>query len=92
MSGPEDPTLEDESPDTEKIPPVTEEGSGSEENADPPRAQWQFKNEFGIHTKLKEVVRGTIEVSNAELDLLRRKLDKLTYGSLLIWLVPLGSL
>lgn len=42
---------------------------------------WQYKTEFGINTRLREVIKMTIEASTLEVEALKRKLDKLTYGS-----------
>lgn len=47
----------------------------------PPRPTWEYKSEFRIVTEMKIVIHKTIEVSEAELSGLRRKLDKITYGS-----------
>ena len=46
-----------------------------------PSPKWEYKTEFAIHTKMKEVVLKTMDVTTAELDILKSKLDKLTYGS-----------
>lgn len=45
------------------------------------KAQWQYKEEFAINTKMREVIGLAIKASEAEIGTLRRKLDKLTYGS-----------
>lgn len=47
----------------------------------PKTPEWQYKKEFEINKRMKEVVKLTISATQAELDGLRRKLDKLTYGS-----------
>jgi len=41
---------------------------------------WEYKTDFAINTKMREVVTKTIEASELELAGLLRKLDKLTYG------------
>jgi hypothetical protein len=46
---------------------------------EPPK--WEHKTEFGINKQMREVLRLTISASEAELKVLRRKLEKLTYGS-----------
>lgn len=46
-----------------------------------PRASWQYKEEFGIVTKLREAILLTKGATEKELEGLRRKLDRLTYGS-----------
>jgi hypothetical protein len=45
-----------------------------------PQAQWEYKTEFAITGRMKELVHKTIEATEAELAMLRRKLDRLTYG------------
>jgi hypothetical protein len=51
-----------------------------DEKQDPP-SEWKYKEEFGIVTKLKEAVKATAIASEKELTDLRRKLERLTYGS-----------
>lgn len=46
---------------------------------EPPK--WEHKTEFGINAKMKDVVKMTISAAEAETTLLRRKLEKLQYGS-----------
>lgn len=48
---------------------------------EPPKANWEFKQEFGIVTKMREIVLLTKEAHEIEVDRLRRQLEKLTYGS-----------
>lgn len=50
------------------------------EDTQEPRAEWQYREEFGISKQLREVVKVSREVAEKELETLRRKLDKLTYG------------
>lgn len=42
---------------------------------------WEYKTEFGVNQKLKDVVTKAIDVTSTEIDRLKRQLDKLTYGS-----------
>jgi len=51
-----------------------------DEKQDPP-PEWKYKEEFGIVTQLKAAVKATAVASEQELSNLRRKLDRLTYGS-----------
>jgi hypothetical protein len=51
-----------------------------EENQTKP-PEWEYKEEFGIVSKLREVVKATQIASEKELADLRRKLERLTYGS-----------
>lgn len=46
-----------------------------------PKAAWEYKKEFKINKKMKEVVEATIKATKSELAVLRRKLDKMQYGS-----------
>ena len=46
-----------------------------------PKATWEYKEEFEINKRIKEVVGATIKATEAELSVLRRKLDKMHYGS-----------
>jgi hypothetical protein len=41
---------------------------------------WEYREEFGISKQLREVAKTAREVAEKELEALRRKLDKLTYG------------
>ena len=51
-----------------------------DENQNPP-PEWKYKEEFGIVTQLKTVVEATQKASEQELAELRRRLERLTYGS-----------
>jgi hypothetical protein len=64
----------------ETKPPETIEEETSKTEEKPPPA-WEYKTEFGIHTKMKEVIHRTIDVTSEHIEDLKRKLDKLTYGS-----------
>lgn len=41
---------------------------------------WKYTEEFGISKRLKDVLKVTLKVTEAEQEALRRKLEKLTYG------------
>lgn len=59
-----------------------EEAAPKPEEAEAPkRPEWQYKTDFAVTGKMKEIVNKTIEASEKELVLLRRKLERLTYGS-----------
>lgn len=47
----------------------------------PPQANWEYRKEFGIVTKMREAILTTKTATESELVLLRRKLERLTYGS-----------
>lgn len=58
---------------------MSEEKPETAEEEKPPA--WEYKTEFGLHTKMKDVIHKTIEVTAVHVDDLKRKLDKLTYGA-----------
>ncbi len=43
--------------------------------------KWEYRDELKIQGKMREVVKMTIEASEKEIEHLRRKVKKLTYGS-----------
>jgi hypothetical protein len=45
-----------------------------------PRANWGYKQEFGIVTELRKAISLTKEATEKELAGLRRKLERMTYG------------
>ena len=47
----------------------------------PPQANWEYRQEFGIVTKMREAINLTKTATESELAVLRRKLERLTYGS-----------
>jgi len=47
----------------------------------PPAPKWEYKTEFGINEKMKSVVDKAITLTASQIEDLRRKLDRLTYGS-----------
>ena len=56
----------------------------TEEKKEPdatPQANWEYRQEFGIVTKMREAIKITKGATESELALLRRKLERLTYGS-----------
>jgi hypothetical protein len=70
MSEPQEP----EAQGTEPVADTTEE----------PKKQgpsWEHKTEFGINTKMREVIGLTISAVESEVKVLKRKLEKLQYGS-----------
>jgi hypothetical protein len=42
---------------------------------------WEYRKNFRINEEMKKVINLTIAASQAEIAVLRRKLQKLTYGS-----------
>ena len=47
----------------------------------PPPPQWEYRTQMKVTGRLTEVVKLSIDVSKAEVNRLRRQLEKLTYGS-----------
>jgi hypothetical protein len=45
---------------------------------EPPK--WEYKTDFAITDKMRDVIKQTIKVSEMESEMLRKKLDRLTYG------------
>ena len=62
---------------TAPAPEVTEPPPAPE----PPRAQWQYKQEFAIIGHMRTVINETIKTTRLEIDRQRKKLRKLTYGA-----------
>ncbi len=46
-----------------------------------PKAEWKYKKNLGINEEMKKVIHLTMAATNSEIAVLRRKLQKLTYGS-----------
>lgn len=46
-----------------------------------PKIEWKYKRNLGITEEMKKVVKLTMDATNSEIASLRRKLNKLTYGS-----------
>lgn len=51
------------------------------EEAKPEAPAWEHRKSFRINERMKEVIGLTIKATESELTVLRRKLNKLTYGS-----------
>jgi hypothetical protein len=47
----------------------------------PPAPSWEYRNNMKIVEKLTNVVNLTKDVTQSEINRLRKKIDKLTYGS-----------
>jgi len=47
----------------------------------PPPPKWEYRTEMRISKEMREIVKATIKVSQAQIDLLKRKIEKLQYGS-----------
>lgn len=68
-------TVEPTSEPAEANPKV----EGASEQRPPP--QWEYRTEFRINTQMREVLNLARKVTEAEIERLRRKVEKLTYGS-----------
>lgn len=63
--------------ETQQSEPTVEEPVVEDPNA----PKWEHRTTFKINDRMKEVIEMTIRVTESELTVLRRKLQKLTYGS-----------
>jgi len=59
--------------------PPAAEAPPTEGAPEPPR--WEYKSEFAIHTQMRAVIEKTMDLTVSEIEVLKRKLDKLTYGA-----------
>lgn len=46
-----------------------------------PPLQWEYRTELKINARMRELISMTKAVTEAEVDRLRRKIEKLKYGS-----------
>jgi len=51
------------------------------EVAEPSAPQWEYRTSMKVTDRLKSIVTATIDATKAERDRLRKKMEKLTYGS-----------
>ncbi len=58
----------------QELPPETP-------SPEPDKPRWEKRDTFGINERMKEVISLTKGVAEKELESLRRKLEKLQYGS-----------
>lgn len=58
-----------------------EKPTGETEPAKPPPPQWERRTSFKINDRMRDVVEQTIDVTRGEIVKLRRKIEKLQYGS-----------
>lgn len=66
----------EETPTQEGGQPKSE---GSETNG--PSATWEYRQDLRINETMREIIKLTQAVAQSEIDRLRRKVEKLTYGS-----------
>lgn len=61
----------------------TDEASAKEpeQPKKPPQANWEYRTEFRINTQMREILNLTRQATETEIARLRRKIEKLTYGS-----------
>lgn len=57
------------------------EGPPEPEPEKPKPPEWEYKTEFGINSRMRDLIDKSKEFAELELSNLRRKLDRLTYGS-----------
>lgn len=46
-----------------------------------PELKWEYKETLPINDRMRDVIKATIKASECQLELMRRKLKKLQYGS-----------
>ena len=66
-----------------EAPSQAEAASPEDSTQEPtePRFNWEYRTEFRINQQMREVIGLTKKVVEGEIDRLRRKVEKLTYGS-----------
>jgi len=64
--------IKDEQPEAEASP---------ETDSSPPPPKWEYRTELKINARMRELVALTKLVTEGEIDRLRRKVEKLKYGS-----------
>ena len=62
-----------------KTPPETPSAEPQPEGPLPP--QWEYRRNFKITEKMKNIVNLTMEATQSEIKRLRKRIDKLTYGA-----------
>ena len=70
-----DQTTEEPTPEAETAAPEAEAPAAE------PRFNWEYREEFRINTRMREMLALTKIVFESEVERLRRKVEKLTYGS-----------
>lgn len=66
-----------------ELPPCSyfeDETMNENEKKPPDKPEWQ-KRDFKINKQMKEVIQASVGATEAELAVLKRKLEKLQYGS-----------
>lgn len=53
----------------------------ADEEKPPEPPKWEYRTEMRINREMRNIVAATIKVSQAQIDLLKRKIEKLQYGS-----------
>jgi hypothetical protein len=60
---------------------MDEKKEPAEEVSESPTPQWEYRTSMKVTERLKTIVSATIDATKAERDRLRKKMEKLTYGS-----------
>lgn len=75
-------STEDPKPENVEPEPVTTASEGEASPPPPePELKWEYKETLPINDRMKDVIKATIKASECQLELMRRKLKKLQYGS-----------
>jgi len=61
---------------------MSEENKPTEQSPDnvKPKYNWEYKKDFGINVKMKEILKATLTAAQAERDRLIKKLERLQHG------------
>jgi hypothetical protein len=73
-----------EDPKSENVGPEPETSVLEGEAPPPPpepELKWEYKETLPINDRMKDVIKATIKASECQLEIMRRKLKKLQYGS-----------
>ena len=68
-------------PQGEPAQPQAEAAPGPEPEPPVGSAEWKYKKNLGINEEMKKVINLTMSATQSEIAVLRRKLERLTYGS-----------
>lgn len=60
---------------------MADETTPPETPTEPTPPKWEYRTEMRISREMKEIVKATISVTQKQIDLLKRKIEKLQYGS-----------
>lgn len=74
-----EPQVEPTEPSAEPQAAADPADGAQAKNVEPPT--WEYRKNFKVVDKMKHIVNLSIDVSKAEIEQLRKRIEKLTYGS-----------